>query len=149
MSIVGWYYLHENGELIYKPETDGSTASDILESDFARSMWPIDPQDRASAWDILVEAKALNANHKRIADLAEKWGCNDADALKYAEHLNITLQKDGNQWCATPSWFHNLQEDEAGFGDTCLEAMADLCLSLGYTGGKMWNATFKSLLEAA
>lgn len=147
MAIQGWYYLHENKELIYKPETDGSTAADIRESDLCHSMWPMDPADRAGAWRILVEAKALNANPKRINELAEKWGCDNSDAQKYAEYLGLTLQMDGNQWCATPPWFTTLQESEAGFGDTCLDAMADLCANIGFTGGKMWNADFESLLK--
>jgi hypothetical protein len=46
MSIIGWYYLHENGSLIYKREI-GGTAADIRESDLARGLWPLDPQDRA------------------------------------------------------------------------------------------------------
>lgn len=149
MGIVGWYYLHENKELIYKPEIDGSTAADIRESDFAHSMWPIDPQDRAGAWQILVESKSLGANPKRIRELAEKWGCDNKDAQKYAEYLGLTLEIDGNQWCAMPPWFTNLQESEAGFGDTCLDAMANLCENLGFTGGKLWNTTFEKLLRAS
>ena len=68
MSISGWYYLHTNGELIYKRDLDG-TAADIRESDFARALWPMDPTDRESAWTILVEALALGANEERIAEL--------------------------------------------------------------------------------
>lgn len=147
MALTGWYYLHINKELIYKPETDGSTAADIRESNFCHSMWPIDPSDRAGAWSLLVEAKSLGANPERIKGLAEKWGCNDADAQKYADYLGLTLQMDGNKWCATPPWFTNLQESAAGFGDTCLDAMADLCKELGFTGGKMWNTTFETLLS--
>jgi len=37
--IEGYYYLHMNGDLIYKRET-GDTAADIRESDFAVAMWP-------------------------------------------------------------------------------------------------------------
>jgi len=148
MSIQGWYYLHENKELIYKPETDGSTAADIRESNFCHSMWPLDPADRAGAWRILVEASSLDANPARIKELADKWGCNDTDAQIYADSLGVALTLDGNQWCATPPWFSNLQESEAGFGDTCLDALAALCKELGFRGGKMWNATFESLLQA-
>ena len=38
----------------------------------------------------------------------------------------IILKKDGNQWCATYSDFINLQESEAGFGDTQIEAIQEL-----------------------
>ena len=131
----GWYYLHENGDLIYKRDLPG-IAADIRESPFAKTLWSIDTSNRADAWRILVEALAIGANKNRIDDLAKKWGCNDNDAKHYAEYLNVTLQIDGNSWCATPSWFTNLQESPAGFGDTCLEALANLAKELGYKGGK-------------
>ena len=149
MSIQGWFYLHTNKELIYKIETDGSTAADIRESNFCHSMWPFDPNDRGGAWRILVEANSLGANSARIKELAEKWGCNDMDAQNYADRLGVALKMDGDKWCATPPWFDNLQENEAGFGETCLEALSELCEQIGFTGGKMWNATFESLLNPA
>jgi len=33
------------------------------------------------------------------------------------------IYKDGNQWCAVGKDFINLQESEAGFGDTPLDAV--------------------------
>ena len=72
MALEGWYYLHTNGSLIYKREL-GETAADIRESDFARAMWPMDPTDRAGAWNVLVEALALGADAARVKELAAKW----------------------------------------------------------------------------
>lgn len=144
MSIQGWYYLHTNGDLIYKRDLDG-IVSDIRESDFARSMWPFDPTDRESAWRMLVEASALGAKPERVKALASLWKCDDADAQHFADRLVVTLELDGTAWCAKTSWFENPHESPIGFGDTCLEALADLCKSLGFTGGKMWNTTFKDL----
>lgn len=143
MSIQGWYYLHTNGNLIYKSSPD--SACDIRDSDFARSLWPMDTTDRAGAWNILVEASALGAEPSRIAELAEKWSCDDADASHYAAFLGLNLYLDGNAWCATLDDHVNLQESPTGFGKTALEAMAALCKELGYTGGTMWNKTFKDL----
>ncbi|MDT8900927.1 hypothetical protein [Anaeroselena agilis] len=146
MAIIGWYYLHINGDLIYKREL-GDTAADIRESDMARMLWPIDPTNRATAWRILVEALALGANRQRINDLVEKWGCNNKDAHNYADYCGLNLFQDGNSWCATRQDFINLQESPSGFGDTCLEAMADLCKSLGYRPSKMWGASFEDLVR--
>jgi hypothetical protein len=36
------------------------------------------------------------------------------------------IYMDGNAWCATATGFINLQESNAGFGDSPLEALADL-----------------------
>lgn len=147
MSIEGWYYLHENGDLIFKKDYPG-VAADIRESDLARMLWPMDPSDRFGAWRILIEGAALGANSERISELAKKWGCNDEDADQLAMRTGLTLQMDGNMWCATPPGFINLQESEAGFGSTKLEAMADLANHLGYSASKMWGATFYDLLNA-
>ncbi len=141
----GWYYLHTNGTLIYKVEL-GGTAADIRESDFAVAMWPMDSQDRGTAWSILVEALAIDVEKKQVFELAEKWGCDDVDALTYAERVGCVLKMDGDQWFATKTDFENLQASPAGFGNTALEAMAALCKTLGYKACKMWGATFKDLL---
>lgn len=144
MSRIGWYYLHENGSLIYKPEHDG-TAADIRDSGLARCMWPMDPTDRMGAWNILVEGLALRANEARVIELAEKWGCDDADADVYADRLGVTLELDGNAWFAKLQNFQNLQESPVGFGESKLHALADLARDLGLRGGKMWRTTFADL----
>jgi hypothetical protein len=147
MSIVGWYYLHTNGDMIYKPD-HSETAADIRDSDFARCMWPMDPSERQGAWDICVEGLALGARADRIRGLAAKWSCDDDDAENYASRIGITLALDGNMWCATGPGFENLQESPAGFGETKLEAMADLAKAMKLPAGKMWRQTFADLLKA-
>ena len=147
MSIQGWYYLHTNGDLIYKRDLDG-TAADIRESDFARGLWPVDPEDRAGAWRIVVEAKAAGAKPERVADLAAKWGCNDEDGLIYAEHIGVKVGRDGNAWYATRGDFENLHDSPAGFGDTVLEALSELAKDLKFVPSKMWGATFHDLVKA-
>ena len=143
--MIGWYYLHKNKELIYKNSPDA--IADIRDSDLCHTAWSFSPEDRAGAWDILVEALSLGAKKERIAELAEKWKCDDIDAQKYADYLGINLNIDGSAMTAYREDFTNLQESPCGFGDNYLEAMADLCKQVGYVGGKMWNATFKDLVK--
>jgi hypothetical protein len=145
MAIQGWYYLHQNGSLIYKRDL-GGTAADIRESDFARAMWPFDPADREGAWRILIEASCLGVAPERIKQLAEQWHCTDEDAAVYADRVGCNLFMDGDAWCATDLHFIDLQQSPAGFGPTALDAMAALCRELGYKGSKMWGATFADLL---
>jgi hypothetical protein len=142
----GWYYLHINGELIYKREL-GGTAADIRESDFARALWPMNPEDRQGAWRILIESLASGANPVRVKDLAKKWHCDDKDAEIYAERVGIDWWADGGKWCATAKNFVNLAESPAGFGDTLLEAFAELAKALGYKPQKMWGNSFADLLS--
>lgn len=143
--IKGWYYLHENKDLIYKNSPDA--IADIRDSDLCHSAWPCDPADRANAWQIVVEAMSLGAKKERIYELVKKWKLTDEDAVNYAKYLNLEVGQDGNQKTAHKIDFENLQEDPCGFGDTYLEAMVDLCKQLGFKGGKMWNATFKDLIK--
>lgn len=79
MTIEGWYYLHTNGDLIYKREL-GDTAADIRESSFAKAMWPFDPDNREGVWRIVIEAACIGALPERIKALEELWKCNDEDA---------------------------------------------------------------------
>jgi hypothetical protein len=142
----GWYYLHSNGDLIYKRDLDG-TVGDIRESALARGLWPMNPGDRENAWRILIEALAAGANKIRVFELAKHWGCDDKDAQIYAGRSGCNLFMDGNMWCATGGNFVNLAESDAGFGPTGLEAMSELAIAFGYKPSKMWGATFQDLLD--
>ncbi len=146
MEIIGWYYLHTNGDLIYKRDLEG-TAEDILKSDFSRAFWPFNPKDREGAWDILVESLAAGANQDRVFELAKKWGCDDTDADIYAERLGIEFIKDDNQWMAVRTSFIKIQEPFSGFGDSKLQAMADLAVSFGYKATKLWGLSFKDFCD--
>ena len=146
MSLIGWYYQHQNGDLIYKRET-GDMAVDLRETPFAVMLWPLDPEDRAGAWRICVEALACGANKERVKELAEKWECDDRDAKMYAGFLGVKLKMDGDHWCATRSDFVDLQASPAGFGKTALEAFAELCKALNFKPTKMWGTTFADLVR--
>jgi hypothetical protein len=146
VSTIGWYYLHKNGELIYKREL-GGTVADLRDSDLVRAFWPVDPEDRAGAWRLLVEAMALGATPARVEELATKWGCDDTDGAIYAAQIGVLVDRDGNKWCATGAGFINLAESPAGFGDTYLAALADLAKELGFKPSKMWGATFHDLVK--
>ena len=143
-EIKGWFYLHTNGQLIWKNNPDA--IEDIRESDLCTSAWAFTGGDRKEAWNILVEALSIGAEKTRIEKLAKDWGIDDSDAPNYAEAIGIKLGVDGNQVYATKQDFIDLQTSPAGFGNNYLEAISELCKELGYTGGKMWNTTFEKLL---
>lgn len=143
-EITGWFYLHENKDLIFKNYPEAIV--DIRESDLCHSAWAWDGT-RLCAWTILIEALSLGARKERIEKLVNDWKCTDADAVNYANEMNIILGEDGNQKTAHSTTFTNLHESPCGFGNTYLEAMADLCSQLGYKGGKMWNHSFKTLIN--
>jgi len=142
-----FYYLHQNGELIHKIDYPGIEA-DFRESDLVIAFWPLNTADRSTAWGLLVEALAAGASESRIDELAEKWNCDNEDAIKYVDYLGIELKMDGDQYCATRRDFVNLQDSPAGFGETALQAFSDLAKILGYRPAKMWGNTFQQLVTA-
>lgn len=145
----GYYYLHTNGDLIYKRNLDTGQVADFRESNFVKMFWSFDPEDRSTVWRVLVESLACGANIERVMELADKWECDDEDAKMYVNYLDDTvkLEMDGGSWCATREDFIDLQESPAGFGDTCLEALGELCKDLGYIPQKMWGNSFENLCE--
>ena len=147
MHSQGFYYLHTNGDLIYKRDADGGAIADARESSFVRAVWPVYPESRACAWDILVESLAAGADKNRVFEIASKWDATNEDAANYAWALGFNLSMDGNQYCATRSDFVDLQNSPAGFGDTALEAISELVKELGYKPSKMWAASFKDLVS--
>lgn len=146
MVIEGWYYLHTNGDLIYKRDLP-DTAADLRESDFVKMMWPFNSSKRGAAWNILVEAWASGARTERIIELADKWGCNDEDAKIYAKFVGAELFINEELWCATRKSYADLKTSCAGFGHTALEALVDLCKKLKYKPQKTWGTTFQALLN--
>ena len=126
MPITGYYYLHTDGDLIFKSAWVVESDPAYFDSDFVRKVWPVDSSDRAGAWRICIEALAMGANEARVLELAAKWQLTDEDAQVFAERCRILLGKDGDQWCATFDDFKNLQESPAGFGVDCLHALAEL-----------------------
>ena len=145
--IDGYYYLHTNGDLIYKRYLDDEQVSDFRESPFVKMFWGIDLEDRSTAWGMLVEATTLGADKKRVDELCEKWGINDTDGKRYLEYLGLEISQDGNQICVKRKDFINLQESPAGFGDDIFSALVDLCKQLKYTPQKMWGKSFSDLCK--
>lgn len=148
MAITGYYYLHTDGSLIWKRYLGGDQVADFRESPFVRHFWPLDINDRETAWTMLVEALALGADPVRVHHLANGWGCTDQDAKMYADLIGAQLKMDGNAWCASRIDAVNLQESPHGFGDTALDALAELCKELGFRAQKTWGTTFKQLVAA-
>lgn len=147
MNIVGYYYLHVNRSLIYKRDL-GDTIADLRESDFVKMFWPFDPEDRESAWTVLVGALALGADKSRILELADKWHCTDEDAAEFAKRIGVSLGQHGAMKSATP--IHPLMYPGKfrGSGEAYLEAIADLVKQCGYKAVKMWGATIKECVES-
>lgn len=88
----GWYYLHKNGDMIFKPymfEPDTN-------SPFVTRVWRVDREDRGTAWHVLLEGLGLNANLERCKQLADLWGCTRKDLLVYmSRNLPTQAEKKG------------------------------------------------------
>jgi len=87
----GFYYLHsETKDLIWKkfcPE---------LDSPFVEKVWAVDTTDRGNAWQIMLEALAMNVNLNRAKYLAERWGLTFEDSMEMLKRVQPTeLMKKG------------------------------------------------------
>ncbi len=92
----GHYYLHENGNLIYKPLFTTSQA-DLVESPCVKKFWYIEKGDRKVAWTIVIEALASGADLPRIKALANLWGLTAEDLCTYIPKVSkpTPLQQEG------------------------------------------------------
>lgn len=146
LDVIGYYYLHVNGSLIYKTNDIG-TLGDLLASDFVKAFWPVNIATREDAWTIAVEAMAAGALKSQLNALALDWALTNDDAKKYAARVGLLLEMDGLAYVAKRGDFVDLMESPAGFGHTALEAMANLARLLGYRARKGNKVTFKILLK--
>lgn len=124
--MTGYYYLHsESKDLIYKPASVVDSDPQYFDSPFIQKVWKFDSEDQFDAWQICVEASVLGARKERIAELVKKWGLTNADAPHFCERAGLICKQDGDQMCVHDATFVNLQEDQAGFGDTIFDALVD------------------------
>lgn len=122
MGIVGWYYFHENKDLIFKREKP-----EMESGGFVKRVWPFDPEDRAGAYCILIEAAVMDAQPHRLGELLEKWQVTDDDCLIAAGYYCMLLVQNGprdswEKWAVR--WAD--KDTPVGYGPTAFRAMVDL-----------------------
>jgi len=83
MAVKGYYYLHTDGNLIFKPAAVLDGDPEYFNSDFVRRVWPVDAKNRLTAWRVIVEGLAMDADKARVMELAGKWKCDISDLADY------------------------------------------------------------------
>ena len=126
-KVDGYYYLHTNGDLIYKPATVMDSDPNYFDSSFVKKVWPITLDERADAYTLLLDAEAMGARIDRIHELKTKWNITEEDTQTFADRMGFKLFMAGDQWSAILPTFKNLQESPVGFGDTRWDALVALC----------------------
>jgi hypothetical protein len=134
----GFYYLHTNGSLIRKQGLPG-TEEDLRGSTFVRAYWPVNTDDRATAWRIAVEALAAGADPARVAELSAMWGLTDQDGAIYAERIGVAVERrssDGACAIFIPEG-KNIEgvPPSDNFRPTVLAALSVFAQQLGYYPG--------------
>lgn len=79
---AGFYYLHANGNLIFKPASVVNYDSDYFSSPFVRKVWRVNVKDRLCAWRIVLEALSMGCSIPRAKELSEKWGLTLDDSIE-------------------------------------------------------------------
>ena len=92
-----YYYLHTNGSLIGKPPIVVDNDPGYFDSPFVKHVWEIDLEDRATAWKLVIEALALNANIVRIKELVKSWALTEKDLPQFIMNWQhpTELQRNG------------------------------------------------------
>jgi len=88
MGESGYYYLHSNGDLIYKNPVVVESDPLYFESDFIIRHWKMDFSNRQDAWIMILESLALGADLRRVKDLAGKWEMTFEDSLEMLRRAN-------------------------------------------------------------
>jgi hypothetical protein len=122
VAIEGWYYAHANKDIIFKREKP-----EMEPGGFVKRVWPFDPEDRAGAYCILIEAAVMDSKKERLDQLIEKWKITDDDCLITAGYYSILLMQIGperscNKWAAR--WAS--KDEPVGYGIDAFWAMVDL-----------------------
>jgi len=78
----GFYYLHTDGSLIFKPATVIDYDPHYFDSPFVKKVWHIDLKDRLNAWKIVLEALSMGCSIPRARELAGKWKLTFEDSIE-------------------------------------------------------------------
>jgi hypothetical protein len=122
MSLIGYFYLHENKDIIFKREKP-----EMEIGGFVKRVWPFDPEDRAGAYCILIEAAVMDVKPERLETLLEKWQITDDDCLIAAGYYSMLLFQNAprglwNKWAVR--WAEH--DTPIGYGPTAFLSMVDL-----------------------
>ena len=88
----GFYYLHSEGNLIFKP-TIVADDPGYFNSPFVKKVWRLDTNDRLCAWTIILEALSMGCSIDRAKELSNLWKLTLDDSiemLKRAERDKVT-----------------------------------------------------------
>ena len=83
MKQRSYYYLNTNGDLIYKNAVVVQYPHEYFEGPFVKKWWQFDPQDRADAWRVTLEALAFGMRVSRAKELVDKWGLTIKDFYEF------------------------------------------------------------------
>jgi hypothetical protein len=86
----GFYYLHTNGDLIFKPASVVEHDSEYFSSPFVKKVWMIETKERKDAWKLILESLANGARLDRVKELATKWNMTFEDSIEMLSRIKVT-----------------------------------------------------------
>lgn len=94
--MIGYYYLHTNGSMIYKNAFAVESDPNYFDSDFVKKYWRFNSESRRDAWTMVLEGLALGMDRTRARELVDKWGLTFDDCMEMLSRVQPTaLMKDG------------------------------------------------------
>ena len=95
----GYYYLHINGDLIWKPATVVDSDPGYFDSPFIKKVWELDTENRQTLIEMLVEAKKESITRpERIKEIEKNSNVTEKDyecwqRIKNGEDYNKVIKE--------------------------------------------------------
>ncbi len=96
-----YYYLHRNGELVYKNSVAFSD-QDFEESSFVQFYWVVNLDRRSDLYNVLLTAKQMGAKESSIQIMIDKNGVTDEDCKIFCNSIGIQFSNENGIWITKP-----------------------------------------------
>jgi len=87
MKTSWYYYLHTNGNLIYRNPAVVDSDPDYFDSPFVKKVWKINAENREDAWTMILEALVLGARIESVQNLAGIWKLTFEDSIEMIQRI--------------------------------------------------------------
>lgn len=127
-EILGYYYLHVNGNLIWKRYIDDKQEEEIYNSDLVKKFWTIRENERESLWAVAIEAYCWGneVTAPQVEEFSIKHNLSNLDGEFFAERAGMYVAQSSDS-VYTVGFIGDIgATPQIGTGKNALKAFIDL-----------------------
>jgi hypothetical protein len=147
MAIEGWYVLYEDRSLKYHTAKNGYSQGQLSTYETIVDIWPFDPDERLTAYEIIITSALQGVGADRINQLAHLWSMTREDLEMFLTVTGVTMLEERGRFYAMKKGQILLNGARGLGGATTLEALVMLAGELGYKPSKTMKTNFVDLLK--